>query len=262
MAIATTAEREKKQEDLDKHLKKLADPVTGQQKIPPLLTMVRGAIRSSWAISPIKLAYWEKGRVADEDPTTLTKWKMQCECCNLWFKCDEIEIDHRSGNHTFTKVDDFSTYFDNILDVQFNDLQRICKYKCHRVKSHMEKQKLPSMKFAAMDKITIFLIKAFDKVELSRVLSGLGITPDSTSAKRRRDQLYQWVVDLGWEEEYYMKFFETCDYIMRLEAKRKKAKRFKLTKRDIIHIIRWNNFWSKKEVLPKTTFKVLHLDLH
>lgn len=256
MVVPTTAEINKKQIDLDKHLKKLLDPETGQQKIPSLVTMVRSAIRSSWAISPAKLAYYEMGRVPDTDPSTATKWKMQCECCKEWFKCDEIEVDHIAGNHSFNIVSDFEGYFDNILNIQFKDLQRICKYKCHRIKSHMEKQGFSSMEEACLDKIVIFLIKHVSTEGITKLLTDLGIPPES-SAPKRRIQLLAWLTELGLTYDELSYLFESCDYIMRLETKRKKAKRFNITPKDLVHITRWKSFWGSGNVSVKTNLKVL-----
>ena len=256
MAIANKQEIEKKQDELAKHIKKLLNPESGQQKIPALVTMVRGAIRSSFSISPVKLAYYEMGRVADTDPTTARKWKMQCECCQEWFNVDTIEIDHRSGNHTFKVPSDFESYFDNILDVKFEGLQRICKYKCHRIKSHQEKQELPTMHEACLDKIIIFLVKYVSTEGLTNLLSDLGITPQS-SAPKRRVQLLQWLTSLDLEYEYLAHLFESCDYIMRLEKKRKAAKRFNITKKDLVYLTRWKGFWYNLGVSPETLLKVL-----
>jgi hypothetical protein len=256
MAVVIKAELDKKKADLDKLLSKLSDSETGQQKIPALMTMVRGAIRSSWAISPMKLAFFEKNREADTDPTTLRKWKMKCAYCGEYFGMGEVEVDHIYDNHSLKTPADFVAFFDNILDVQFKDVQILDKYKCHRVKTHKSKQGLGSMKEAAIDKIIIFLVKAFDTVELTRVLTTLGITPEGSAPKRRK-QLGVWLTSLDREEKEYLDIFATCDYIMRLEKKRKTAKAFKLNKIDFMHLVRWKSFWSEFKITPKTIFKVL-----
>lgn len=256
MAVPNKSELDKKVLELDKHLKKLLDPETGKQKEKALITMVRGAIRSSWAISPAKLAYFEMGRVADTDPSTATKWKMQCECCSEWFKTSEVEIDHCNGNHTFTEPNDFPDYFDNILDVTFKDLQRICKYKCHRIKSHMEKQGHPDMYTACLDKIIIFLIKHIPTTGVTKLLKDLGIAPESSAPKRKK-QLAEWLGNLELSYEEASHFFETCDYLMRLSVKQKKAKRFKMTGNDLKHKVKWLGFWDKVGVFPEVTLALL-----
>lgn len=242
MAKASKLDLGKKKKDLDKYLSKLADPKTGQQKIPALITMVLGAIRSSWAISPIKLAYFEMGRTPDEDSTP-RKWMWQCEYCNNWLSEGEVEIDHKVGNSSFKKPSDFESYFDNILDVQFGDLQRICKFKCHRVKSHKEKQGFLDMTSAACDKINIFLTKNTTTEVYTTWLSDNGITPESSAPKRRKQGMELWM-GLAASEEELLNFFESCDYLMRLETKKKKAKRFKLTAKDTVKLKYFISFWN------------------
>ncbi len=252
MAVASKLDLEKKSKELDKHLNKLADPKTGQQKIPTLMTMVRGAIRSSWAISPMKLAYHEMGRTPDISNTP-RKWKWQCEYCGAWLNESCVEYDHTTGNHTFTKPEDFVGYFDNILDVQFKDIQRICKYRCHRVKSHMEKQNLPSMSYAGCDKINIFLTKFVGTVNYTDWLSLNNITPESSAPKRKKQGLTL-LLSKGLEEEVILDMFESCDHLMRLEAKKKKAKNFKLTSKDYNFITTYKNFWEDNGMIkPKLT---------
>ena len=257
MAKPTIAEKNKKAKDLEVHLKKLADSETGQQKIPSLMTMVRGAIRSSWAKSPAKLAYWEMGREPDNDPTTARKWKMKCEMCGRYYNCDTVEIDHKEGNHKFTTPADFETYFDNILDIQFKDLQRICKYRCHRVKSHFESQNHPDMPTAACDKVNIFFTKFISTDNYTKWLVDNNVVPESTAAKRKKQGL-QFLLDQRFEEEYIMDFFEACDYIMRLEDKKKKAKRFSLKTKDYDYIKQFESFWSTTGVQrPTFNFTVI-----
>lgn len=257
MAQPNSAEIKKKAQDLQKELNKLEDPDSGQQKINSLVTMVRSSIRDSWAISPTKLAYYEMGRVPDDDPRTARKWKMQCECCEDWFNVDVIEIDHKHGNHTFTKPEDFESYFENILNIQFKDLQRICKYKCHRVKSHYEKQKLPDMLTAVKDKINIFLVKFMGTPEYTEWLTANGIAAESSAPKRKKQGM-QFLLDKDLDFDYLMYFFEACDHIMRLEQKKSKAKRFTLRNVDYNFIKVFEDFWTETGLArPNFTFTVI-----
>ena len=258
MAKPTSAEIAKKSKDLEGHLKKLENPDTGQQKISPLITMVRGAIRSSWAMSPIKLAYWEMGREPDNSPS-LRKWQMKCECCEKYYKVDEIEIDHRNGNHSFTKPEDFENYFDNILNVTFDDLQRICKYKCHRVKSHMEKKGLNTMQEAAIDKINIFVDKFTETVAYTRWLAVNGIHPANAKSGRKVQGVCL-LTESSLSEEQMLDLFEACDYLMRLEAKAKKSKRFVVKQADYKVINTYYELWGLMNLhRPKLNFKYLEV---
>jgi len=255
MSTPSKADLTKKGQDLDKLLKKLSNQETGEQKIPSLVTLVRSAIRASWAVCPVKLAYYEMGRVPDTS-SELRKWKMQCECCGEWFKCDQIEIDHREGNHTFTKPEDFGDYFNNILDVQFKDLQRICKFKCHRIKSHLEKQNFPDMYSACVDKLVIFFVKYVTTEDFTLLLERLEIVP-ATNAKKRRQQFSEWLLSLDIEEVKLMHFFESCDHIMRLDAKYKKAKKFRLSAADRGMITRYKCFWRQQVSHPSLTLSIM-----
>ena len=168
-----------------------------------------------------------------------------------------LEIDHKEGNHKFTTPADFETYFDNILDIQFKDLQRICKYRCHRVKSHFESQNHPDMTTAACDKVNIFFTKFISTENYTNWLTGNEVVPESTAAKRKKQGL-QLLLDQRFEEEYIMDFFESCDYIMRLEDKKKKAKRFSLKTKDYDYIKQFESFWSTTGVQrPVFNFTVI-----
>lgn len=253
MAVPTRAELNKKAADLDKLKSKLLDPETGKQKETALVTLVRSAIRSSWAISPVKLAYYEMGRVPD-NTSSLRKWQMQCECCEQFYKVDEIEIDHKHGNHSFKTVSDFEQYFDNILDVTFDDLQRICKYKCHRVKSHMEKQGLPDMHTACLDKINIFVTKFTAPSDYTRWLAVNKVKPE-TSAPKRKAQGLELLTQRSLSEKDMMDLFEACDYLMRLEAKAKKSKRFVMKQADYVFVNRFYEYWGLMGInRPKLNF--------
>jgi hypothetical protein len=258
MAIPTQADINKKEQDLAKHLKKLQDPSTGQQKRVALINMVRSALRQAWFIAPAKLAFMEMGVVPDLDPSTRTKWKTQCQHCEEWFKKDELECDHKKGEHSFREVEDFSSYFDNILDVVWADLQRLCA-PCHGVKTYMEKEDLPDMKTSAYNKIGIFIGKSVSAPELTRLLKELNMVPESTIPKRKQ-QMTDWLGSLNLSEKEYMKLFESCSYFISLENKFKKSKKFKLSTKDLMHIYRWKSFWAGGNITPNTIYKVLSFE--
>lgn len=77
--------------------------------------------------SDVKLAYLYSKTIPDMDDSTRTKWLVKCEICGKLFKLTDVQIDHKLGNHTFTKVSDFENYFNNILMVGFDDLQILCE---------------------------------------------------------------------------------------------------------------------------------------
>src|SRR5690606_26201384 len=115
------------------------------------------------------------------DYSTRTKWLCRCEMCGELFKLTDVEIDHKQGNHSFTKVEDFENYFNNILMVGFDDLQILCKDNCHAQKTYMERYGV-SWEEAGYQKIAVSLIKKkMDK----DWLKAKGVTPQSSAEKRR-----------------------------------------------------------------------------
>lgn len=136
MTLPTQADITKRKTNLEKLLKQI-DRETGKSIEYKMLTVVRGAIRKSWMSSPTKLSYLELGIVPDMDDTNRRKWKCQCEICKEWFKIADIQIDHVDGHNTFTQKSDFENYFDSILMVGYDGLQRLC-LDCHSVKTYMD----------------------------------------------------------------------------------------------------------------------------
>ena len=125
----------KREAKLQQFLKRLDKDGKPQEK--HVLSTVRGAIRNAWMKSDVKLAYLYMNTIPDMDNSTRTKWLCRCEMCGELFKLTDVEIDHRSGNHSFTKIEDFEKYFNNILMVGFDDLQILCKDD-HAVKTLSE----------------------------------------------------------------------------------------------------------------------------
>lgn len=179
MTIPTQTDIKKRQEKLKQFLKRLDADGKPQEK--HVVSVVRSAIRSSWMKSDVKLAYLYMNTIPDMDDSTRTKWLCRCEMCGELFKLTDVEIDHKQGNHSFTKVEDFENYFNNILMVGFDDLQILCKDNCHAQKTYMERYGV-SWEEAGYQKIAVSLIKKkMDK----DWLKAKGVTPQSSAEKRR-----------------------------------------------------------------------------
>lgn len=178
MTIPTQADIKKREDKFKEFLKKLDEG--GKPKEKDVVAVVRSAIRSAWMKSDVKLAYLYSKTVPDFDDSTRTKWLCQCEICGEFFKLSDIEIDHRYGNHSFTQVDQFKDYFDNILMVDFSGLQALCK-EDHATKSYMEKNGC-TWDEAVREKFAISLIKQKNDLQWLRERD---IVPASSSAKRR-----------------------------------------------------------------------------
>lgn len=178
MTVPSNLDIKKREEKLKKFLSKLDE--NGKPREKDVVSVVRSAIRSAWMKSDVKLAYLYMNTEPDMDDTTRTKWKVKCEKCGEYFKLNEVEIDHRFGNHSFTKPEDFSNYFENILMVGFDDLSILCK-EDHAVKTYMEKNKC-SWGEAVAEKKAIEICKSKQDKQW---LIDRGITPASSQAKRR-----------------------------------------------------------------------------
>jgi hypothetical protein len=179
--IPTEKDIEKQQEKLAGLLKLLDKD--GKSQKSAMVAMVRGAVRKSWMKSPTKLAYLHSKIQPDLDDTNRRKWKVTCECCGGSFKMDEIEIDHKHGNHSFLTPEDFLNYFEKILMVGFDDLSALCK-ECHATKTLSEKLGI-GLKDAAAHKQAIAIIK---KKQDKEWLISNGITP-AGNEKARRTQI-------------------------------------------------------------------------
>ena len=183
MTVPSQADLKKREAKLQQFLKKL--DADGKPQKKHVLSVVRGAIRSSWMKSDVKLAYLYMNTIPDMDDSTRTKWLWRCEICDNLFKLVDVEVDHKSGNHTFTKLEDFPSYFENILMVGFNDLQILCR-EDHAIKTLSEANGI-SFEEAGILKIAIDLQKKkLDK----EYIKSKGVTPSGNQAGRR-EQLIQ-----------------------------------------------------------------------
>jgi len=178
MTVPTQIDIKKREAKLKQFLKSLNEDGSPQEK--HVVSTVRSAIRSTWMKSNTKLAYLYMNTIPDMDDSTRTKWLVRCEICGEAFKLNDIEIDHKSGNHSFTKVEDFKSYFDNILMVGFDDLQILCK-EDHAIKTLQERMGI-TWEDAVIEKQVIALCKSKkDKAWLK----GRGVVPASNEEKRR-----------------------------------------------------------------------------
>lgn len=182
MTVPSQADIKKREAKLQQFLKKLDADGKPQEK--HVLSVVRGAIRSAWMKSDVKLAYLYMNTIPDMDDKTRTKWLVKCEMCGELFKLTDVEIDHRNGNHTFTKVEDFENYFNNILMVGFDDLSILCK-EDHACKTLAESQGI-SIESARLEKKVIAITKQPAKL-IDAYLAENGVTGVTKNKDARRD---------------------------------------------------------------------------
>ena len=182
MTVPSQADIKKRQTKLQQFLKKLDADGKPQEK--HVLGVVRGAIRSAWMKSDVKLAYLYMNTIPDMDDKTRTKWLVKCEMCGELFKLTDVEIDHKFGNHTFTKVEDFENYFSNILMVGFDDLQILCRDD-HLAKTLSESLGI-SIEDARTEKKVIAICKQSAKL-IDAYLAENGVTGCAKNPTARRN---------------------------------------------------------------------------
>lgn len=178
MVVPTKAEIDKREDKLKTFLKKLDKD--GKPKEQFVMSVVRSAIRQAWMKSDTKLAYLYMNTIPDMDESTRSKWLFKCEICEGLFKLNDIEVDHKHGHHKFTNLDEFRSYFENILMVGFDDLQILCKDD-HAIKSLAEAQNL-TWDQAVIEKQVIDICK---KKEDKQFIKENGLVPASNAEKRR-----------------------------------------------------------------------------
>ena len=196
MTIPSQLDIKKREAKLQQFLKKLDADGKPQEK--HVLSVVRGAIRSAWMKSDVKLAYLYMNTIPDMDDKTRTKWLVKCEMCGELFKLTDVEIDHKFGNHTFTKVEDFENYFNNILMVGFDDLQILCRDD-HAAKTLSESLGI-SIEMARTEKKVIAICKQSAKL-IDKFLAENGEVNYTKNPASRRDAVRRVLLTQQQEKE-------------------------------------------------------------
>lgn len=185
--IADDYEREKHQKDLEGFLKKLNEDGTPKKPLTDsqIMSIIRGAVREKWMYAPNKLAYLNMAVVPDDDPSSRKRWKAQCEKCKNWFGKNEIQIDHIRGENTLKTPEDFFTFYNNIMNIGFDDMQALCE-PCHEIKGAMERFGYTESEAIIFKQVTAWesLHKAVSKQK--EVLKSYGFSDDEISNKEKR----------------------------------------------------------------------------
>lgn len=180
MTVPSQADIKKREDKLKEFMKKLNEDGSPQEK--HVVSVVRSAIRQAWMKSDVKLAYLYSKTIPDMDDTTRTKWLVPCEICGKLFKLTDVQIDHKLGNHSFTKVTDFENYFNNILMVGFDDLQILCEDD-HLSKTLSEKLGI-SFQEAVLEREVIKVCK-MKAAQIDKWLGDRGVKVAKNSQVRR-----------------------------------------------------------------------------
>ncbi len=155
------------------------------------LSFIRGGIRRHlWAKNPIKLEFIKESRKRITNPSVKgrkmhpTVWGGVCEHCLKEFPLNNMEVDHKTGEHSLRRVEDIQKFVEGIVFVRKEDLAFLCK-PCHKAKTYSERSGM-SLEDARIEKQCIAIQKGDDKAWLR----SQGLTPAS-NAKKRRDQIRQ-----------------------------------------------------------------------
>lgn len=109
------------------------------------LSFIRGGIRRYlWSKNPIKLEFEKQNKVPipNDNPRSQKRFPTvaggKCEHCGGLFKQSEMEVDHKTGEHSLRCLDDMDSFLRGIVFVRKEDLAMLCK-PCHGYKTYAER---------------------------------------------------------------------------------------------------------------------------
>jgi len=68
------------------------------------------------------------------------KYEYRCSCCKKWFKDKDISVDHIVPAGSLKNYDDLPGFVERLFCEEDN-LQILCKDKCHQAKTNKERGK-------------------------------------------------------------------------------------------------------------------------
>lgn len=150
------------------------------------MSWLRGGIRRSlWNRHPVKLEFIRKNRKQIPNPNPRgnkpTVWGGVCALTGAVCALKDLEVDHRTGNHSLRSLDDLQGFIEGIVLVRESDLQFVSK-EAHKIKSYAEKQGI-TFEQAQAEKLAISLIKQKKDVTW---LKERGIIPGKNQTIRRQ----------------------------------------------------------------------------
>lgn len=155
------------------------------------LSFIRGGIRRHlWSKNPVKLQFMKESRVQipNDNPRSMKRFPTVsggcCEMCGGLFKEKDMEVDHRTGEHSMRHVEDIQSFVEGIVFIRKEDLAWLCK-ACHGIKTYSERYGV-SIEEARVEKKVILLVK---EGKVLAFLKEHGIIPHTTAAKRRQQCL-------------------------------------------------------------------------
>ena len=134
------------------------------------IVWIRGGLRKLWSKHPVKLEFMKanRKRIKNPNPTASKRfpevWGAECNICKKDFTQNEIQIDHRGDEGTFTTMSEIEVYARHLYLVGFDDLQSVCK-PCHKIINHSQRTGT-SFEEAAMLKEVIRIFKEESKEDI------------------------------------------------------------------------------------------------
>lgn len=153
------------------------------------LSFIRGGIRRYlWSKNPVKLEFMKEKRVMIPNPSKRKGaksevWGAKCEQCLKLVPQKDIEVDHRTGEHSLRCAADIQKFVEGIVFVRKEDLAILCK-PCHKTKTYSERSGM-SLEDAAIEKEAITICKGTAS-EVKSWLLQRGVTPAKTVGERRK----------------------------------------------------------------------------
>lgn len=109
------------------------------------LSFIRGGIRRHlWSKNPIKLEFEKSKRIQipNDNARSMKRFPTvngsECEHCKKLFKQSEMEVDHKTGEHSLRSLADMPNFLKGIVFVRKEDLAMLCK-PCHGYKTYAER---------------------------------------------------------------------------------------------------------------------------
>lgn len=155
------------------------------------LSFIRGGIRRHlWSKNPVKLQFIKESRIQipNDNSRSMKRFPTvsggRCEMCKGLFKEKDMEVDHRTGEHSLRQISDVQSFVEGVVFVRKEDLAYLCK-PCHGIKTYSERYGV-SIEEARIEKRVILLVK---EGKVLAFLKENGIMPLSTAVKRRQQCL-------------------------------------------------------------------------
>ena len=150
------------------------------------MSWLRGGIRRYlWSKNPVKLEFIKQNRIKIPNPNPKGKvkevWGGKCALTGEYFVLNELECDHKVGNHSLKTLDDLVPFVKGIVMITLDDLQLVSK-EAHKIKSYAEKQGI-SFEEAKIEKEVIEIIK--QKKDKAYCIEH-NLVVESTQALRRK----------------------------------------------------------------------------